>query len=263
MLDIDPRLDQRLRSLYAQIEEASPPSQLDHFDPESSRPRARRFNVVLATAALALVTVAVVGFAVELRAHHVGPGPSGPAVHATATPAPTPSPTLGTDAPPVVPGNPVANAAFEVPQVGGISPVTSLKGWTVVGAVELVASGTIGQPFFGRQYLVLQSSPVAGGVSQRVKTVPGTNYQLIFTTGANPACTGSGMLDVYWNGRYVMGMQTTRATHPSPGDLGWSTDAFASALATGTTTTIGFVGGGQCGASLNDVILQPLPLPGG
>ena len=76
---------------------------------------------------------------------------------------------------------------------------------------------------------------------------------------------GSGMLDVYWNGRYVMGMTTSPAPPPSlaPGDLAWSTDALASALATGTTSTIGFVGAGACGASLNDVILQPAPVPVG
>jgi hypothetical protein len=262
MLDLDPRLDQKLRSLYEQIEEANPPAHLAHFDPERSKPRSRGFNFVIATAALAVVAIAVGGFAVELRAHLSGPGPA-PAAHATPTPMPTP--TAGIDAPPVVPGNPVANPAFQVPQVGAVSTVTSLKGWTVAGDVELVPVGTIGQPLFGSQYLVLQTGPVAGRVSQRVKTVPGTNYQLIFTTGLSPACTGSATLDVYWNGRYVMGMDTTPATHPSlaPGDLGWSTDVFASALATGTTTTIGFVGAGACGASLNDVILQPFPLPVG
>jgi hypothetical protein len=112
---------------------------------------------------------------------------------------------------------------------------------------------------------VLQGSTNAGRVSQRVKTVPGTNYELIFTTGLSPACTGSGMLDVYWNGRYVMSMTTTPTPPPSlaPGDLAWSTDDFGSALASGTTSTIGFVGAGACGASLNDVILRPAQVPVG
>lgn len=262
MLDLDPRLDQKLRSLYEQIEEANPPAHLAHFDPERSKPRSRGFNFVVATAALAVVAIAVVGFAVELRAHLAGTGPA-PAVHATPTPMPTP--IVGINEPPVVPGNPVANAAFQVPQVGEVSTVTSLNGWTVAGDVELTPAGPIGQASYGSQYLVLQGSANAGRVSQRVKTVPGTNYELIFTTGLNPACTGSATLDVYWNGRFVTSMETTPTTPPSlaPGDLGWSTDAFASALATGTTSTIGFVGVGACGASLNDVILQPAPLPVG
>jgi hypothetical protein len=59
-------------------------------------------------------------------------------------------------------------------------------------------------------------------------------------------------------------METTPSTHPNPapGDLSWSTDGFASALATGTTSTIGFAAAGQCGAALDDVILQAEPLPG-
>ncbi len=262
MLDLDPRLDQRLRSLYEQIEEVNAPAHLAHFVPERTKPRSRGFNFVIATAALAVVAIAVVGFAVELRAHLAGTGPA-PAVHAIPTPIPTP--IVGINEPPVVPGNPVANAAFQVPHVGGVSTVTSLNGWAVAGDVELIPAGPIGQPSYGSQYLVLQGSANAGRVSQRVKTVPGTNYELIFTTGLNPACIGSGMLDVYWNGRYVLEMKTTSTTPPSlaPGDLAWSTDAFASALATGTTSTIGFVGAGSCGASLNDVILQAAPVPAG
>jgi hypothetical protein len=135
----------------------------------------------------------------------------------------------------------------------------------VTGSVQLVPLGTVGQPSTGNQYLLLGiTDGVAGQISQQVKTVPGVNYTLIFSTGSNPECAGSATVDVFWNGRWVSGMETTPSTHPSPGagDLSWSTDGFASALATGTTSTIGFAAAGQCGAALDDVILQAEPLPG-
>ncbi len=261
MIDMDSRLDGRLRSFYDLIEEEIPPATVTGFQPERSRRPARGLNVVLISAALAAVAVAVVGFAIELRAHLNSPGPAGPPIHTTPTPSPAPARTSGPL--PVVQGNLVANAGFVSPQVGVITSVTALKAWTVVGNVELVPAGTIGEPFFGNQYLVLEPGPVQGAVSQRVKTVPGTNYEVVFTTGDAPACQGSGMLDLYWNGRYVSGTEMTSSTQSSSSDLGWSTDAFVSALATATNTTVSFVGTGQCGASLNQVIVQPYPLPTG
>jgi hypothetical protein len=53
----------------------------------------------------------------------------------------------------------------------------------------------------------------------------------------------------------------TSSTESGSSDLGWSTDGYVSALATATSTTLSFVGAGQCGASLNQVIVQPYPLP--
>jgi hypothetical protein len=262
MVEIDPGLDTKLRAFFDHHEGEAMPSRLTEITFEPSRTHSRRLNLVLVSAALALVTVAVVGFAIELRAHLAHTHPAGSAVHTTPTPSLTPTPNVAGPLP-VIAGNPVANAGFASPQVGAITTVTSLKGWTVVGDVELVPAGTIGEPFFGNQYLVLQSGPVAGGISQRVKTVPGTNYEVIFTTGNAPACQGSGMLELYWNGRYVEGADMTSSTQTSSSDLEWSTDGYVSALATATSTTVSFVGAGECGASLNQVIVQPYPLPAG
>lgn len=261
MIDIDPGLDRRLSAFYEHIEDEIPPAGLTELNSEGSRQPSRGLNLVLISAALAAVTVAVVGFAIELRAHLDNASPPASATHRAPPSSPTPAPSFAIDPLPMIPGNPVANAGFAAPKVVAVTTVTSLPGWTVTGNVELVPARTIGDPLFGSQFLVLESGPFRGEVSQRVKTVPGTNYEVIFTTGAAPACRGSGMLNLYWNGRYVEGMETTQSTHAGSSDLGWSTDGYVSALATSSSTTIAFVGAGDCGASLNQVIVQPYPLP--
>jgi hypothetical protein len=263
MLDVDSRLDSRLRSFYEHIEAEVPPSRLTEITSEPSRTHSRRLNLVLVSATLALVTVAVVGFAIELRTHLDHTNPAGSAVHTTPTPRPTPAPTFTINPLPTIPGNAVANAGFANPPVRAVTTVTSLPDWTVTGEVELVPARTIGEPFYGNQYLVLESGPVQGEVSQRVKTVPGTNYEVIFTTGDAPACRGSGTLDLYWNGRYAESTGIVTSVQTSSSGLGWSTDGYVSALATSTYTTVSFVGAGDCGASLNQVIVQPYPLPAG
>ncbi len=257
MIDIDSRLDARLRAFYEHIEEQRP-SRVTDFT-ATSRPKARGLNLVLVSAALAAVTVAVVGFAIELRAHLNPTAPAAPVVHTTPTPSQTPAPTAGPYH--VIQGNPVANAGFADPQVGAFTAVTSLPGWTVAGDVELAPASTIGEPFVGTQFLVLGSGPNHGEVTQRVKTVPGTNYLVMFTNGDSPTCHGPGAIDLYWNGRYSAGSELTPPTNAGAGDLGWWTDGYSSALATSSTTTLTFVGAGECGASLNQVIVTPNPLP--
>jgi hypothetical protein len=265
MIDLDSRLDAKLRSFYEHIEDEVPPPRVTAFA-KPSRPESRSLNLVFVSAALAVVTIAVVGFAIELRAHLDHPSPAS-AIRTMPTFSPMPSATSGVDRGlplvplPVIQGNLVANAGFDSRQVGAITTVTSLPGWTVAGDVELVPAGTIGAPLFGNQYLALDRTPVQGEVSQRVKTQPGTNYEVIFTTGNTPACYGSGMLELFWNGQYVEGTEMMPLKQSNSGDLGWSTDAYASALATATSTTVSFVGAGQCGASLNQVIVMPYPLP--
>ena len=259
MIDIDPRLDARLRAFYEHIEEQRP-SRVTDFT-QASRSKSRGLNVVLISAALAVVTVAVLGFAIELRAHLNHTAPVGPVTHATPTPSPTPAPTPGPLN--VIPGNPVANAGFADPQVGAFTAVTSLPGWTVAGDVELAPASTIGEPFIGTQFLVLGSGPNHGEVTQRVRTVAGTNYLVMFTNGDSPTCHGPGAIDLYWNGRYSAGSELTPPTNAGASDLGWWTGAYSSALATSSITTLTFVGAGQCGASLNQVIVTPYPLPAG
>ena len=139
--------------------------------------------------------------------------------------------------------------------------MTSLPGWTVTGDVALAPASAIGEPFVGTQFLVLASGPVPGEVTQRIKTVPGTNYLVMFTNGDSPTCHGPGAVELYWNGRYSVGSELTPPTNAGVSDLGWYTDGYASALATSSTTTITFVGGGQCGGSLNQVIVVANPLP--
>ena len=61
MIDIDPRLDARLRAFYEHIEEQRP-SRVTRFHTRRLDRQSRGLNVVLISAALAVVTVAGAGF---------------------------------------------------------------------------------------------------------------------------------------------------------------------------------------------------------
>ena len=204
MLDIDPRLDQKLRSLYEQIEATSPPSHLAHFDPERSRSGGAR---------------------VQLRRGDGGARSRGESPWWASRSSCEPT-SRARPGPPTSPDDAHANADTD----GGNRRATrgprqpGRKRGVPGAAGRWGVDGHVAQGLDGRRRCPARTSQdrsdsrstagstscsravaVAGRVSQRVKTVPGTNYQLIFTTGLNPACTGSAMLDVYWNGRYVTG----------------------------------------------------------
>jgi hypothetical protein len=83
MIDIDPRLDTRLRTFYEYIEDQSPSRDLAGFTPPAPA-RRRNINLVAGVAAAAMVAAGIAVFAIELQQRH----------DATPAPATTPSRTL-------------------------------------------------------------------------------------------------------------------------------------------------------------------------
>jgi hypothetical protein len=83
MIDLDPRLDTRLRTFYEYIEEQSPPRGLAVFTPPAHA-RRRHINMVAGIAAAAMVAAGIAVFAIELQQRH----------DATPSPAATPLRTL-------------------------------------------------------------------------------------------------------------------------------------------------------------------------
>ncbi len=78
MLDLDPRLDSRLRSFYEYIEEQSPPRAVTSFEAPVRHPRRRTLNLVAAVTGIAVVAAGVSLFATELASRH-GAKPPAPA----------------------------------------------------------------------------------------------------------------------------------------------------------------------------------------
>jgi hypothetical protein len=83
MIDVDPRLDTRLRTFYEHIEDQSSSRDLAAFTPPAHA-RRRNINLVAGVAAAAVVAAGIAVFAIELQQRH----------DATPSPAATPSVTL-------------------------------------------------------------------------------------------------------------------------------------------------------------------------
>jgi hypothetical protein len=79
MLDIDPRLETRLRSFYEHIEQQSPPRAISVFEAPLGHRRRRTLNLLVGVAGVALVAAGVAAFAAELSSHHnvKPPSPAG------------------------------------------------------------------------------------------------------------------------------------------------------------------------------------------
>ncbi len=78
MIDIDPRLDGRLRSFYEHIEDERPRRGFETFEVARPRPHRRTLNFVAGMAGVAIVAAGVGVFATELAGRHNGK-PSAPA----------------------------------------------------------------------------------------------------------------------------------------------------------------------------------------
>jgi hypothetical protein len=80
MLDLDPRLETRLRSFYEHIEEQTPPRDITAFVAQPVRPRRRTFPLLAGVAGVAVVAAGVGLFVTELSGHHAVKPPA-PAAH--------------------------------------------------------------------------------------------------------------------------------------------------------------------------------------
>jgi hypothetical protein len=70
MLDIDPRLEARLRSFYAHIEQHSPRHDIAAVEALLGRKRRRTLNLLAGVAGVAVVAAGIAAFATELSSHH-------------------------------------------------------------------------------------------------------------------------------------------------------------------------------------------------
>jgi hypothetical protein len=70
MIDIDPRLDARLRSFYEHIEEQRPPHGFEAVEAPRLRPHRRTLNLIAGLAGVAVVAAGVSVFAEQLASHH-------------------------------------------------------------------------------------------------------------------------------------------------------------------------------------------------
>jgi hypothetical protein len=89
MIDLEPRLDSKLRSEYERLEAENPPPWLVNFDPKIERPRRKGLSLLAGIVGVAVVAAGVATFGIELGSH-LRPGPP-------ATQAPLPAiPTVTT-----------------------------------------------------------------------------------------------------------------------------------------------------------------------
>lgn len=70
MIEIDPRLDARLRSFYEQIEEQRPSRGFESFEAPSRRPHRRTLHLVAGVAGVAIVAAGVSVFGTQLAGRH-------------------------------------------------------------------------------------------------------------------------------------------------------------------------------------------------
>ena len=164
----------------------------------------------------------------------------------TARPTPTPT-ALACPAPqPEDPGfvasgqNRIVNGSFGSPSIQGHRKVTSLPGWTVTGAVELVAA-TSCLPFPDNQYASLSYGAT---LTQMVPTVPGTTYELSSSDSREGECSTAGAdLDVYWNAMQIsvdisLAQGTTPTGGPPPPPWGFIGTAGTEVIATSDTSEV-------------------------
>lgn len=185
------------------------------------------------------------------------------------TPAPT---ALICQAPaPTGPGSVVGglnlavNGSFAAPKIKGRRSVSTLPGWSVNGAVKLVASTSCLPVPPDDQYLALG---YGGAVSQPVPTVKGHAYAIQFYDSMEGICNTAGtVLNAYWNS-VLVGASITSATSTTPdsGDAAWGSyvSFAATVIATGTTGVLRIVAKTEsfsCALDISHLSVVPKPLP--
>src|SRR5579872_2350537 len=86
LIDLDSRLDDKLRSEYERLEAERPPAWLLDFDPKLKRSRGRRFSGIAGIAGLAVIAAGIATFGIELGSHS---RPAPPATHTSLAATPT------------------------------------------------------------------------------------------------------------------------------------------------------------------------------
>ena len=137
MLDIDPGLDSKLRTLYEHIEAQSVSHALTGFEAPHPRPRRRTLNLMAAVVGVAVLAAAVVVFATELA--HREPEHPAPAASPSASFHGLPKPAALTAELPAI-------SHIAVPITRGVGSA-SLPAFTPTGLVFITSSCTGSGPF--------------------------------------------------------------------------------------------------------------------
>lgn len=116
----------------------------------------------------------------------------------------------------------------------GLNPnTTTLVGWTITRSVEYI--GSLWQHADGRRSIDLNES-VPGGIAQRLTTVAGDHYAVVFAMAGNPdGAPVTKTLSVSAAGQSA----TFTAVRNTRGNMGWSTRVWHF-VADATTTTLAF-----------------------
>jgi hypothetical protein len=93
MLETEPELDRKLRALYEQIKSQDPPASLALLTAPSVRSRRQVLSRLVAVAAIATLTAAIVLFANELNGRRATTPPT-PTTQGASRPSPEPTPTF-------------------------------------------------------------------------------------------------------------------------------------------------------------------------
>jgi hypothetical protein len=113
MIELEPRLENKLRDKFDRVDAETPPARLMSFEASASRRRHTSLNLIVGVGAVAVVAAGVAAFGLELGGHsHTTPTPSGAQggqlptmpVYSPATPlprviSPVPMPVYGTGFP--------------------------------------------------------------------------------------------------------------------------------------------------------------------
>jgi hypothetical protein len=191
MIDIDPRLDSKLRSKYDRIEAESLPPALANFDPAVASPRRRGLNLMTGIAAVAVVAAGLATFALEVSGHLHSPT-SAPAANPTnhnklavAPDFPSLSPVLPLGALPLLVGDTYAEGSKGLPTFVPTKPYWIQFACLGTGSIHVLSSdGSVqytsrgcGSP--GLQGLFSPNGQVSGQpVSLRVETTSSTTWEL-------------------------------------------------------------------------------------
>jgi hypothetical protein len=191
MIDIDPRLDSKLRSKYDRIDAESVPPALANFDPAVASPRRRGLNLMTGIGAAAVVAAGLATFALEVSGHLHSPT-SAPAANATnhnkldvAPDFQSLSPFLPSDALPLLVGDTYAEGSKALPTFVPTKPYWIQFACLGTGSIHVLSSdGSVqytsrgcGSP--GLQGLFSPNGQVSGQpVSLRVETTSSTTWEL-------------------------------------------------------------------------------------
>ena len=165
----------------------------------------------------------------------------------------------------------VVNGGFESPNTGlpdELVPPGTLDGWSVTGAVEIIAS-SYWTPNSGLQSLDMNGG-VAGTISQSLATDAGQTYNLTFAMSGNFDGTANGQsltersLEVFWGGDPLGTFTFTKPGGWSKSNMGWTTKSASGLTATGNLMELSFVSLelGDAGPTLDDVHVNAVPEPG-